>query len=138
MKIHPLLWTLTILNIVVLAFTLAQSHAVAAVANEAAPVLRGRALEIVDDRGKVRASIQVLPAGTSASGQPYRETVLLRLITEQGRPSVKIAASEESAGLSFAGPTGTERTWVQLLSQGEASWLTLKNEDGHEKVVRPE
>ena len=29
-----------------------------------APVLRGRALEIVDDQGKLRASISVLPATT--------------------------------------------------------------------------
>lgn len=137
MKIHPLLWILTVVNVVVLIVTLTQAHTAVA-ANEAVPVLRGRALEIVDERGKPRATITVLPAGTSQSGQPYRETVLLRLITEQGRPSVKIAASEESAGLSFAGPTGTERTWVQLLSQGKVSSLTLKNEDGSEKVVRPD
>jgi len=80
----------------------------------------------------------VLPGGTSRSGQPYRETVLLRLITEQGRLSVKVSASEEGAGLSFAGPTGTKETWAQLLAQGTVSSLTLKNEDGREKVVKPD
>lgn len=137
MKMHPLLWILTVVNFVVLIVTLAQSHTAVA-ADEGAPVLRGRALEIVDDRGRVRASIAVLPGGTSRSGQPYRETVLLRLITEQGRPSVKVSASEEGAGLSFAGPTGTKETWAQLLAQGTVSSLTLKNEDGREKVVKPD
>jgi hypothetical protein len=46
----------------------------------------------------------VLPPNRSASGEAEFETVLLRLITERGRPSVKIGASEHSSGLSVAGP----------------------------------
>src|SRR4029077_13332551 len=34
------------------------------------PVLRGRALEIVDEAGRVRASINVAPAGTAAGVTP--------------------------------------------------------------------
>ena len=79
-----------------LLFTISQLQRVAA--QGVAPVLRGRALEIVDDHGRVRASIQVLPASTQNDGQRSPETVLLRLITEKGRPSVKIGSSEESAG----------------------------------------
>jgi hypothetical protein len=67
-----------------------------------------------------------------------RETVLLRLITERGRPSVKIGASEESAGLSLAGPTGTRETYVILQSKGEESSLKLRNETGREQVVKPQ
>jgi hypothetical protein len=83
---------------------LAQSRTVAA--QVVTPVLRGRALEIVDDHGRVRASIEVLPTTTQKDGALSYETVLLRLITEKGRPSVKIGASEESAGLagSSSGP----------------------------------
>ena len=55
---------------------------------------------IVDDQDRVRASLSVMPAGTSAQGVAFPETVLLRLITEHGRPSVKISASEEAAGLN--------------------------------------
>lgn len=62
---------------------------------------------------------------------------MLRLITERGRPSVKIGASEEVAGLSFAGPTGTKDTYVILESKGTASSLKLRNEDGREQVLRP-
>src|ERR1700680_750292 len=101
------------------------------------PVLRGRGLEIVDDHGRVRASIQVLPASTQKNGELSSETVLLRLITEKGRPSVKIASSEPAAGLSFAGPSNTKSTYVILESKGTASSLTLKNEDGREQIVKP-
>jgi hypothetical protein len=135
MKTHRFLIVLTVVNLVLLALSLIQSRSVAA--QGVAPVLRGRALEIVDDHGRVRASIQVLPAGTQKNGELSLETVLLRLITEKGRPSVKIGASEESAGLALTGPTNTKNTYVQLGAQGTASSLTLKNEDGREQVIKP-
>jgi hypothetical protein len=126
---------LTLVNLGLLAFNLAGRRSAAA---EGTPgVLRGRSLEIVDDQGRVRASLTVLPAGTSTSGDRYPETVLLRLITERGRPSVKIGTSEETAGLSLAGPTGTKDTWVILESKKTVSSLKLRNEDGREAVVKP-
>jgi hypothetical protein len=140
MKLQRLLVALTLANLAILIVTLvtATRPAVAQGAQgAAAPVLRGRALEIVDERGRVRASLSVLPAGTSAHGDRYPETVLLRLITERGRPSVKIGSSEEAAGMSLAGPTGTNDTYVILEAKGTASSLKLKNEDGREQVVRP-
>ncbi|MGZ5085056.1 MAG: hypothetical protein ACXWHA_17415, partial [Usitatibacter sp.] len=108
-----------------------------ALADGAAPVLRGRSIEIVDERGRVRASLGVLPASRQANGEMSSETVLLRLITERGRPSVKIAASEDAAGMSLAGPTGTKDTYVILEAKGTASSLKLRNEDGRERIVQP-
>src|SRR5438874_5412473 len=99
MTTRRLLIGLTLVNLALLIFTLAQTRP--AVAEGSAPVLRGRGLEIVDERGRVRASIQVLPASAQPNGEASAETVLLRLITERGRPSVKIGASEQVAGLSF-------------------------------------
>jgi len=64
-------------------------------------VAAARALEIVDEQGRVRASIRVLPASAQKNGEVSAESVLLRLITERGRPSVKISASEQSAGLAL-------------------------------------
>lgn len=101
------------------------------------PVIRTRGLQIVDDRGRVRAAIMVLPASTSAHGDRSPEMVLLRLITELGRPSVKISASEDASGLSFAGPTGTSDTWTILEAKGTATFLRLRNEDGKESIVKP-
>ena len=135
MKTQRPLVLLTLANLVILMCALATMRP--AVAQGVPPVLRGRALEIVDDQGRVRASLTVLPAGTSAKGDRYAETVLLRLITERGRPSVKIGASEETAGISLAGPTGTSNTYVILESKGTSSSLKLRNEDGREQTVKP-
>jgi hypothetical protein len=139
MRMQRLLIALTVGNLALLLFALVATMRPAAAQGPqgVTPVLRGRALEIVDERGRVRASLSVLPAGTSARGDPYPETVLLRLITERGRPSVKIGSSEEAAGLSFAGPTNTRDTYVILEAKGTTSSLKLRNEDGREQIVRP-
>jgi hypothetical protein len=136
MTIQRVLVVLTLVNVAILVFVLTELRPAVA-AKEVAPVLRGRALEIVDDQGRVRASISVFPASTQKSGESQPETVLLRLITERGRPSAKIAASEQATGLSFAGPTGTKETWVQLMADGTVSSLKLKNENGGERVLTP-
>jgi hypothetical protein len=136
MKSPRVLATLTLVNLFL--FTLAlTSHLLPAFAESGAAVLRGRALEIVDDQGRVRASINVIPAGRSASGDAYAETVLLRLSTERGRPSVKLGASEPQSGLSLAGPTGTKDTYLILEAKGEVSSLKLRNEDGRERLLTP-
>jgi len=136
MRLERLLILLTLTNMALLMLSLAQFRTTVA-AQDGASVLRGRALQIVDGQGRVRASITVLPASTPKNGESYPETVLLRLITERGRPSVKIGASEQSAGLTLVGPTGTKETYVQLGANGTVSSLRLKNEDGREQVVKP-
>jgi len=139
MRIQPVLIVLTVVNLMLFIFTLGTLGHLhrAATAEEVAPVLRGRALEIVDDQGKVRASINVYPASKQKNGETYPETVLLRLITERGRPSVKISASEQLAGVTLVGPSGTKETCVQLGAKGTVSSLKLKNEDGRENVLTP-
>jgi len=136
MKSPRLVLALTLANVALLVACAAQ-FVRPATAQPESGVLRGRALEIVDDQGRVRASISVLPASKSSSGESYSETVLLRLITELGRPSVKIGASEQTAGLSLAGPTGTKSTYVILEAKGDVTSLVLRNEDGHQQIVRP-
>ena len=136
MAAHRLVVALTVANIVVLVLSAAQLVGPAFAQTEA-PVLRGRALEIVDEQGRVRASINVLPAGRSQSGDAYPETVLLRLVTERGRPSVKIGSAEQASGLSFAGPTGTKDTYLILEARDHATSLKLRNEGGRELIVKP-
>ena len=63
MKLQRMLVGLTLVNLAVLAFTLGARRP--ALAQDVPSVLRGRALEIVDDRGRVRASLSVMPAGIS-------------------------------------------------------------------------
>ena len=64
MKTQRLLTILTLVTLVILMSLLIQNRPVEA--NNAAPILRGRGLEIVDGRGKVRASIQVVPRARRA------------------------------------------------------------------------
>jgi hypothetical protein len=136
MKIQPVLIVLTLVNLALLTVTLVQIRPAVAT-GEVAPILRGRALQIVDDRGNIRASINVYPASTQKDGEDYPETVLLRLITERGRPSVKISTSEQFSGLALVGPSTTKETYVQLGAKGTASSLRLRNEDGREQVIAP-
>ena len=134
MKPSRFLVVLTTVNLAILLFAAVR---VLPKIDEAAPVLRGRALQIIDELGHVRASISVLPAQTQPNGEIYPETVLLRLITERGRPSVKISASEETAGATFVGPSNTTNTYTTLQAKQTASSLKLRDEDGGETLIRP-
>lgn len=107
-------------------------------AQDHAPVLRGSALEIVDDHGRVRAEIKVLPAdpevkmpdGTTG----YPETVLLRLIDSEQGPNVKLGATEDGAGLVL----GSDSGYVQVLARGTSLPLVkLVTQDGREQVIKP-
>jgi hypothetical protein len=137
MKTQRLLVVITVLNILLLLFTLGQTRAV--VPEGIAPVLRGRALEIVDDRGRVRASITILPADPSVKmpdgTMGYPETVLLRLIDSKGGPNVKLGATERGAGLLLGGES--DPTYVQILAEGKSTSLKLINKDGQERVIKP-
>jgi len=130
MRTQRLAIVLTIVNLALLIVQLARVNPLSA--EEPAPVVRARALQIVDDAGRVRASLAVLPAGDQSP-----EMVLLRLITEQGRPSVKISASEQSSVITTAGPTGTKNTWITLKADGSTSSVVVKSEDGSEQTIRP-
>ncbi len=86
MKSQAVVIALTAANAAMMLISLAQPARTEG--KEVAPVLRGRALEIVDERGRVRAEIKVLPADPAAKMPDgttgYPETVLLRLIDSKG------------------------------------------------------
>jgi hypothetical protein len=137
MNIHRIGIVLTVTNLFLLAALVTQTGR-PALASETPAVLRGRALEIVDTQGRVRASISVFPAETPKDGAKVPETVLLRLITERGRPAIKISASEDGgSGMSLAGPTGTRQTYVSIGAKGTETTFKLKNEDGKERTLVP-
>ncbi|HEV3299531.1 MAG TPA: hypothetical protein VG055_07810 [Planctomycetaceae bacterium] len=101
-------------------------------------VLRARSLEIVDDRGRVRASIKLHPANPKVvmpNGKTQQETVILRLIDENGRPSVKLACSINGAALMVA--SESDPGYARIMSDLGTSTLTLQNHDGSEKVIKP-
>jgi len=142
MKSQRVWWALTLVNLGVLLFLLLR-HDQRVQASGPLPVLRGSGLEIVDAQGKVRAMIAVLPAGPGrrADGTPVNggkiapETVLLRLIRPDGRPSVKIATSEEGSGLTLSG--GVDPAYIVLNSNGGDPEITVTNKDDKVKTIKP-
>lgn len=137
MKTERLLFTLTAVNLVLLGYQVAQPRLARASTADVPPVLRGRALEIVDAQGKIRASITVIPEDPKVmwKGKPYPETVLLRLISPAGKPNVKLGASQRGAGLVIGGELNP--TYVQVLAEGGESTLKLVNKEGAERVIKP-
>ena len=127
MRNQKMLWTLTIANAAMLIVSIATNLNPARAAT-GGTVLRGSALEIIDERGMVRASLDIEPAGVSAAGDTF---------TEKGRPSVKVSAMESGSGLSFSGPPGTRETCVVLDAGKASSQLKLRNEGGQESITRP-
>jgi hypothetical protein len=73
MNTRRLIYALAVTNVAVLTMSAAQLVG-PAFAQSTAPVLRGRALEIVDEQGRVRASISIIPAGRSENGAGIRNT----------------------------------------------------------------
>jgi hypothetical protein len=103
-------------------------------------VLRVRALELVDDQGRVRAELKLLPADPNVKMPDgttgYPETVILRLITSNGGPNVKLVTTEDGAGLVLGGASGAG--YVQILSRGQNDpFVKIVTRDGRERVVKP-
>ena len=103
-----------------------------------APIVRARVLELVDDQGRVRAELRVLP------GQPdlkmpdgttgYPEAVQLRLITSKNGPNVKLVTTEDGAGLVLGGDKGH----IQFLARSPNDPLIkIVSSDGREKTITP-
>jgi hypothetical protein len=137
MKTQRLLIVLTTVNLALLGYQVVQPHLAVAATVDVPAVLRGHALEIVDARGKVRASIAVLPEDPKVlwKGKPYPETVLLRLMSPEGRPNVKLGASKMGSALLIGGES--DPTYIQVLAEGGESTLKLINKDGTERLIKP-
>jgi len=144
MKMQRILVALTILNLGLSVFLLAQFRRVEAEGrggskDEIAPVLRGKQLEIVDDQGRVRASIKVQASDPNykwPNGKiGYPETVMFRLVDPNGRPEVKLGASVQGAGLGLIGET--DSTQLILKAEGADSSVKLRNKDGKEQMIKP-
>ena len=122
---------LTVVNAVLLIVLLAQLRPLTAQGTPG--VLRGRALEIVDEQGKLRASISVL-----GPNEQIGNTAVFRLMDPvTGRPSVKLSTSEKGSGLMLLGDTSTQGTWVILESTGQANKVRLKTENQPEQLLKP-
>ena len=146
MRSQRFVTALTILNLGLTVFLMTQLRRVEAGSeirssspDSVAQVLRGRELEIVDEKGKVRASIKI-QAGDPQYKWPdgrvgYPDTVMFRLVDPHGRPEVKLGASVEGAGLGLIGET--DSTQLILKAEGANSSVKLQNKDGRQQILKP-
>jgi hypothetical protein len=142
MKDQRVAIALTLANLGIMIFLLFHENG-AVDASSPQAVLRARGLEIVDAQGRVRASIQIQPEGPARAadgtvakdGKVYPETVLLRLIRPDGRPSVKIGTSEQGSVISLGG--GIDPTYIVLGAQGGDPSLALTDKDGRRQLIKP-
>ena len=135
MKLQRLLVALTFANLCLLAFLLTR---VRADDPGVLPVLRGGALEIVDEHGKVRAELRIFPANPKhklPNDDPYPETVLLRLIDPNGRPSVKLSTDVHGGGLYLGG--AADPTYARIGANGDEPELFLQDKDGKQRKIQP-
>ena len=134
-RIQRLTLGLTILNLILLAVP-ALSHATRAQATQVvSPVLRARALEIVDDQGRVRANILVHGPET-VRGVTYPETVLFRLIDPEGGPLVKLTAAANGSALGLSDGSGGSGG-VQLYALDTSSFVRVVARSGRSQMLRP-
>ena len=132
MKIQRIAVGITVINLLLLIFLLAQIHRTTA--QDIVPVLRGRALEIVDDQGRVRAEILV-HGPERVGGKLYPETVLFRMTDQNRRPVVKFTAAENGSALGlFDDAQGR----VQINAKSDTgNFMKVVNKDGREQVIKP-
>ena len=132
MKIQRIAIGLTVVNLLLLLFLLAQIHRTTA--QNVVPVLRGRALEIVDGQGRIRAEILV-HGPERVGGKLYPETVLFRMADQNRRPVVKFTAAENGSAL---GLFDDSQGRVQLNAKSDTgNFVKVVNKDGREQVLKP-
>jgi len=130
MKIQRLAMALTAINLVILFLALAQTGSITA--QTVTPTLRGRALELVDDRGQLRSRLNVEPTGE----------VVLRLLDKNGTIRVKLGAGEDGSGLVLADEATEPAIHIIARRIGTAerpttTSITLRGTDGQQRVIRP-
>lgn len=123
MRSQQLAVALTAVNLLFLLSTLAEARSPDGRATT--PILRGRALEVVDEHGQVRARLNVESDGE----------VVFRLLDQAGTIRVKLGAAKDGSGLVLA--NDATEPGVHILAKATGSSLKLKNKDGRERMFIP-
>jgi hypothetical protein len=123
MRILRFVTALTGLNVLLLVAVLAKSDSAAA--QGSGDILRGKALELVDQRGQIRARLNV-----ESDGQ-----VVLRLLDQQGTIRVKLGADKEGSGLVLN--NDATEPGIHLIAKATGSTIRLANKDGRARAITP-
>jgi hypothetical protein len=122
MKFQRLAIALSVFNLLLLMFLAAQDHSSA---QQGIPeVLRARAIEVVDENGKVRAQLNIEKTGEA----------VFRLRDQKGTIRTKIGAGEGGSGLSLMDDR-TDAT-VQIRANQDGGGITLFSRDGQRHDVK--
>ena len=111
------------LNGVLLAVVLMQSRR--AVAAGETDTLRARALELVDERGRVRGQLTVESDGEA----------VLRLRDSDGQIRVKLGAGGDGSGLLLL--DGATEPGIHMLAKSGGTSVTLTRKGGQRRVITP-
>lgn len=133
MKLTRLEIGLTVMNAALLLIVADGQVKPAGAAPQVPAVLRARALEIVDEQGRLRANILVGGPDT-VNGVRYPETVLFRLIDPTSGPVVKLTAAANGAAL---GLSDGRQGGVQLYARDTASFVSVVDKSGRLTVLKP-
>jgi hypothetical protein len=110
-------------NLILVAVLLIQNHRVSAAADSG--TIRTRALEVVDERGRVRAQLNV-----EADGE-----AVFRLRDSEGQVRVKLGAAGDGSGLLLL--DGSTEPGIHMVVKGSGSTLTLTSRGGQRRVITP-
>lgn len=95
-------------------------------------VLRGHALELIDERGQIRAKLDVDEAGE----------VVLRLIDQNGTIRVKMAAAEHGSGLLLLDDATEPAVHIiarrtPISGRPNTTSITLRGANAQQRVITP-
>lgn len=130
MKMQRSVIALTVINLMLFLFTLARSRP--ADTQAVVPVLRGHALELLDDRGQIRSRLAIEPDGA----------VVFRLVDKNGAIRVKLGADETGAGLLLLDETTEPGVHIIARQTSTAekpatTSVSLRGADGRRREIRP-
>ena len=129
MKMQRFATALTLINLVLL---LLIARAGNTTTQEVTATLRGRELELVDERGQIRTRLTVESRGE----------VVLRLLDQTGTIRVKLGAGEDGSGLLLADEETEPGVHIIARRAGTSerpttTSITLRGAEGQERVIRP-
>jgi hypothetical protein len=123
MRAQRLLFGLMGINVAVSVALLAQTGRTSAAG--VPDTVRARAIELVDERGQVRAQIDVEPSGEA----------VFRLRDSSGQIRVKLGASGDGSGLLLL-DASTEPA-IHMLAKNRETSVTLAGQNGRRRTITP-
>jgi hypothetical protein len=125
MKAKQLIIFLVLINLAVLFYLVTTAQTKSNTSRSASPIIRARAIELVDDKGQSRALLNV-----EANG----ETVF-RLRDAKGTIRVKLGATEDGSALLLL--NNSTSPGIHALAKSDGSTMTLINNNGRKRVIEP-